>query len=96
MYVVLVFYLFFRVSARTPVLSDDPLGALSQPEQTEVPSPRTLPADDEPPLPKHELSVSPKLFHRRSNSFQDEPPEHTGYTPSFTNVLLLSFIGFQR
>ncbi|CAB3244657.1 unnamed protein product [Arctia plantaginis] len=67
-----------KVSARTPVLSDDPLGALSQPEPSEAPSPRPQPADDEPPLPKHELSVSPKLFHRRSNSFQDEPPEYTG------------------
>ncbi|XP_075979850.1 DENN domain-containing protein Crag isoform X3 [Anticarsia gemmatalis] len=66
-----------KVSARTPVLSDDPLGALSQPEPCEVPAPRAAP-DDEPVLPKHELSVSPKLFHRRSNSFQDEPPDHTG------------------
>ncbi|XP_035447484.2 DENN domain-containing protein Crag isoform X3 [Spodoptera frugiperda] len=67
-----------KVSARTPVLSDDPLGALSQPDPpVEAPVPR--PAEDEPALPKHELSVSPKLFHRRSNSFQDDPtPDHTG------------------
>lgn len=66
-----------KVSARTPVLSDDPLGALSQPEPCEAPI-QPSQTDDDPPLPKHELSVSPKLFHRRSNSFQDEPPEQTG------------------
>ncbi|KAJ8718534.1 hypothetical protein PYW08_002771 [Mythimna loreyi] len=62
-----------KVSARTPVLSDDPLGALSQPETAA--EPLAAPPSDEPALPKHELSVSPKLFHRRSNSFQDEPPQ---------------------
>uniref|UniRef100_A0A2A4JDM7 UDENN domain-containing protein n=1 Tax=Heliothis virescens TaxID=7102 RepID=A0A2A4JDM7_HELVI len=63
-----------KVSARTPVLSDDPLGALSQPDVPHEPATRTEPID-EPTLPKHELSVSPKLFHRRSNSFQDDPPQ---------------------
>ncbi|KAF9412445.1 hypothetical protein HW555_009048 [Spodoptera exigua] len=67
-----------KVSARTPVLSDDPLGALSQPEVPAEP-PAVAPCEEEPALPKHELSVSPKLFHRRSNSFQDDPaPDHTG------------------
>ncbi|XP_037292276.1 DENN domain-containing protein Crag isoform X2 [Manduca sexta] len=61
-----------RVSPRTPVLADDPLGALSDPPPVE-PQP---PPPEEPPPPKHELSVSPKLFHRRSNSFQDDPPDH--------------------
>ncbi|XP_045511840.1 DENN domain-containing protein Crag isoform X1 [Pieris brassicae] len=63
-----------KLSPRTPVLSDDPLGALSQDEPLMPPEPRI----EEPPPPKHELSVSPKLFHRRSNSFQDEPQETTG------------------
>ncbi|CAH1637282.1 unnamed protein product [Spodoptera littoralis] len=67
-----------KVSARTPVLSDDPLGALSQPDGPVEP-PVSRPLEDEPTLPKHELSVSPKLFHRRSNSFQDDPtPDHAG------------------
>ncbi|CAH0588078.1 unnamed protein product [Chrysodeixis includens] len=66
-----------KVSARTPVLSDDPLGALSQPSPPASPAP---PPPAEPTLPRHELSVSPKLFHRRSNSFQDEHShdDHTG------------------
>ncbi|KAJ0175098.1 hypothetical protein K1T71_009239 [Dendrolimus kikuchii] len=61
-----------KVSPRTPVLSDDPLGALCDPPS---PPPRPATGVDDPPPPKHELSVSPKLFHRRTNSFQDEPPE---------------------
>lgn len=65
-----------KVSPRTPVLSDDPLGALSEPSAAATPAPPPAPADDPPP-PKHELSVSPKLFHRRTNSFQDEPTEQT-------------------
>ncbi|XP_026326153.1 DENN domain-containing protein Crag-like [Hyposmocoma kahamanoa] len=67
-----------KLSPRTPVLSDDPLGALSEPPPSEPPPPPP-PPEDEPILPKHELSVSPKLFHRRSNSFQDDPAEdHQG------------------
>ncbi|XP_045776028.1 DENN domain-containing protein Crag isoform X2 [Maniola jurtina] len=61
-----------KLSPRTPVLADDPLGALNLVEPVVEPKP---PVQDEPPPPKHELSVSPKLFHRRSNSFQDEPTE---------------------
>ncbi|XP_053611324.1 DENN domain-containing protein Crag isoform X2 [Plodia interpunctella] len=55
-----------RVSPRTPVLADDPLGALAPPARPRPPSPPT------PPQPRHEFSVSPKLFHRRG-SFQEEP-----------------------
>lgn len=67
-----------RVSPRTPVLSDDPLGALSVPPVPDEAAPPRTPSPADPPLPKHELSVSPKLFHRRSNSFQDDPPEQLG------------------
>ncbi|XP_052742566.1 DENN domain-containing protein Crag isoform X6 [Bicyclus anynana] len=63
-----------KLSPRTPVLADDPLGALTLDEREPLLEPKP-PVDDGPPLPKHELSVSPKLFHRRSNSFQDEPTE---------------------
>ncbi|XP_059061581.1 DENN domain-containing protein Crag isoform X2 [Achroia grisella] len=66
-----------KVSPRTPVLADDPLGALNlAPTSPEAPPP---PAE-EPPSPsplRHEYSVSPKLFHRRS-SFQDDTPEPQG------------------
>ncbi|XP_049872038.1 DENN domain-containing protein Crag isoform X2 [Pectinophora gossypiella] len=62
-----------KLSPRTPVLADDPLGALAEPPPEQPPPPTV----EDPPLPKHELSVSPKLFHRRSNSFQDDPPEQT-------------------
>lgn len=79
-------FLFRRLSPRTPVLADDPLGALSEPTPSEPPPPP--PPEDEPILPKHDLSVSPKLFHRRSNSFQDDPAEdHQGYKPSSTLAL---------
>ncbi|XP_041980512.1 DENN domain-containing protein Crag isoform X2 [Aricia agestis] len=61
-----------KLSPRTPVLCDDPLGAL-QPEAPPAPPPVEPPVELPPP-PKHELSVSPKLFHRRSSSF-DEPAE---------------------
>ncbi|XP_072937985.1 DENN domain-containing protein Crag [Epargyreus clarus] len=61
-----------KLSPRTPVLSDDPLGALSQPL---IPCEAPAAAAEEPPAPKHELSVSPKLFHRRTGSFQEDPPE---------------------
>ncbi|XP_045500969.1 DENN domain-containing protein Crag isoform X1 [Colias croceus] len=64
-----------KLSPRTPVLADDPLGALCTGESPRAPTP---PRAEDPPLPKHELSVSPKLFHRRSNSFQDEPEETAG------------------
>ncbi|KAL0870637.1 hypothetical protein ABMA27_005596 [Loxostege sticticalis] len=67
-----------KLSPRTPVLSDDPLGALAEPpiEQHTTPTPQT---PEEPTPPRHEFSVSPKLFHRRSNSFQDDPPgDHQG------------------
>ncbi|CAH0399446.1 unnamed protein product [Chilo suppressalis] len=61
-----------KLSPRTPVLSDDPLGALSSPP----PSPPPAPVEEqETAAPRHEFSVSPKLFHRRSNSFQDDPQE---------------------
>ncbi|XP_073960241.1 DENN domain-containing protein Crag-like isoform X3 [Choristoneura fumiferana] len=63
-----------RLSPRTPVLADDPLGALSQPE---APEPAPAPVE-EPPPPRREYSVSPKLFHRRSNSFQDDVPTDHG------------------
>ncbi|GBP34415.1 DENN domain-containing protein 4C [Eumeta japonica] len=60
-----------KISPRTPVLADDPLGALREPEPPSEPEPVN---EETPPPPRHEFSVSPKLFHRRSNSFQDEPP----------------------
>ncbi|XP_050679271.1 DENN domain-containing protein Crag isoform X2 [Leptidea sinapis] len=62
-----------KLSPRTPVLADDPLGALKLADEPEL-----VPQPEEPPPPKHELSVSPKLFHRRSNSFDSEPHETTG------------------
>ncbi|XP_013183784.2 DENN domain-containing protein Crag isoform X2 [Amyelois transitella] len=67
-----------KVSPRTPVLADDPLGALSAaaPPAPRPPPPSPPPASP-PPAPRHEFSVSPKLFHRRG-SFQDEAPETTG------------------
>ncbi|KAM3965518.1 LOW QUALITY PROTEIN: DENN domain-containing protein Crag [Aphomia sociella] len=64
-----------KVSPRTPVLSDDPLGALNLDAlPPEAPPP---PKMNQPQITRHEYSVSPKLFHRRS-SFQDDPPEPQG------------------
>ncbi|XP_026750235.2 DENN domain-containing protein Crag isoform X2 [Galleria mellonella] len=65
-----------KVSPRTPVLSDDPLGALNLDAVSPV-APPTVTDESPPPAPRHEYSVSPKLFHRRS-SFQDDPPEPQG------------------
>ncbi|CAH0718266.1 unnamed protein product, partial [Brenthis ino] len=62
-----------KLSPRTPVLSDDPLGALALGALSAAPPAPPAPPAPAPPRPKHELSVSPKLFHRRSNSFQDDP-----------------------
>ncbi|KAL4717287.1 hypothetical protein ACJJTC_017174, partial [Scirpophaga incertulas] len=62
-----------KLSPRTPVLADDPLGALREPEEESVPA--QPPTQEEPSPPRPEFSVNPKLFHRRSNSFQDESPE---------------------
>ncbi|XP_046966815.1 DENN domain-containing protein Crag isoform X4 [Vanessa cardui] len=65
-----------KLSPRTPVLADDPLGALSA---CAAPPPRAPPRAPEPaPPPRHDLSVSPKLFHRRSGSFQEETSPLTG------------------
>ncbi|XP_063539999.1 DENN domain-containing protein Crag [Cydia strobilella] len=65
-----------KVSPRTPVLADDPLGALRVPLPESPPPPP--PPRDHPAPPRHEYSVSPKLFHRRSNSFQDDAPTDHG------------------
>ncbi|XP_047996202.1 DENN domain-containing protein Crag isoform X3 [Leguminivora glycinivorella] len=62
-----------KLSPRTPVLADDPLGALRAPAPESPPPPQEQPAP-----PRHEYSVSPKLFHRRSNSFQDDAPTDHG------------------
>ncbi|XP_061719640.1 DENN domain-containing protein Crag isoform X1 [Cydia pomonella] len=63
-----------KLSPRTPVLADDPLGALRGPApESPPPPPRRDPAP-----PRREYSVSPKLFHRRTNSFQDDAPNDHG------------------
>ncbi|XP_063367869.1 DENN domain-containing protein Crag [Cydia amplana] len=64
-----------KLSPRTQVLADDPLGALRDPLPESPPPP---PPRDNPAPPRHEYSVSPKLFHRRSNSFQDDAPTDHG------------------
>lgn len=60
-----------RTSPRTPVLIDDPLGALSENPVTVV-EPSKAP-EDLPATPKHELSDNPVLF-KRSATFGDSPP----------------------
>ncbi|CAG9116997.1 unnamed protein product [Plutella xylostella] len=62
-----------KISPRTPVLSDDPLGAL----RSASPPAAAAPAPAPPSPKKHTYSVSPKLFHRRS-SFDDGPAETEG------------------
>ncbi|CAG4943676.1 unnamed protein product, partial [Parnassius apollo] len=64
-----------KVCPRTPVLTDDPLGALraAPGEHNDSPAPPSAPpAPPSPPPPRHELSASPKLFRRRAGSFADE------------------------
>ncbi|CAH2087462.1 unnamed protein product [Euphydryas editha] len=97
-----------KVSPRTPVLADDPLGAMGAPgaqDAAGAPEPAPPPAPAPPP-PRRDLSVSPKLFHRRG-SYQDEPADdeplgklHRSETApatvssglaSFSNTLKISF-----
>lgn len=59
-----------RTSPRTPVLIDDPLGALNETPVTVEPS---IAPEDMPSTPKHELSDNPVLF-KRSATFGDSPP----------------------
>ncbi|CAH2049264.1 unnamed protein product, partial [Iphiclides podalirius] len=63
-----------KVSPRTPVLADDPLGALRAAECADgaQPAAAAAPCPPTPPQPRHELSVSPKLFRRRAGSFAEE------------------------
>ncbi|XP_063627085.1 DENN domain-containing protein Crag isoform X1 [Cydia splendana] len=67
-----------KLSPRTPVLADDPLGALRGAAPESPPPPPPPPPRGVPAPPRHEYSVSPKLFHRRSNSFQDDAPTDHG------------------
>lgn len=62
-----------KISPRTEVLADDPLGALREPEPP--PEPQAEEEEEPPPL-RPEYSVNPKLFHLRSNSFQDDTPHN--------------------
>ncbi|XP_068622803.1 DENN domain-containing protein Crag [Battus philenor] len=72
-----------KVSPRTPVLADDPLGALCQEEETagqaatEAPPGGAPSSPPSPPRRRHELSASPKLFRRRAGSFADEDEQDT-------------------
>ncbi|XP_061379394.1 DENN domain-containing protein Crag isoform X3 [Danaus plexippus] len=77
-----------KVSPRTPVLADDPLGALS----VEPSSPAPAPPTTDVPLPRHELSVSPRLF-QRSNSFTEEPETVGSETAPATVSSSLASIG---
>ncbi|XP_045538739.1 DENN domain-containing protein Crag [Papilio machaon] len=63
-----------KVSPRTPVLADDPLGALGVDAEDEVVvAPTAAPSPPpSPPQRRHELSASPKLFRRRAGSYADE------------------------
>ncbi|KPJ13518.1 C-myc promoter-binding protein [Papilio machaon] len=63
-----------KVSPRTPVLADDPLGALGVDAEDEVVvTPTAAPSPPpSPPQRRHELSASPKLFRRRAGSYADE------------------------
>ncbi|XP_077290378.1 DENN domain-containing protein Crag isoform X2 [Arctopsyche grandis] len=74
-----------RTSPRTPVLVDDPLGALCEPDPTAAVEPSK--ALDEPPTtPKHELTDNPVLF-KRSATFGDSPPPLTAVDTSASETV---------
>lgn len=83
----------YRTSPRTPVLIDDPLGAL---REAEAPAPQAvaqarIQAATLPPVrAKHPLSDNPVLF-RRSATFEDMPGKEAVADMSALVALLTIF-----
>lgn len=78
----------YRTSPRTPVLMDDPLGALREADAPAVVQARAQAATLPPLRAKHPLSDNPVLF-RRSATFEDMPGKEVAADTSALVALLI-------